>query len=136
MKSFRLGILSEEETLSFVAATLSNSKKLGSETKRLMRRAIAYIHEHYAQPISRDEIARYLSISDEYLSHCFHKEMGVTLVSYINRFRIKKAKELLERGDRSITQVALDVGFSSQPYFSRLFRQNVGISPSAYLQGK
>jgi CheY-like chemotaxis protein len=129
------GMLSEEETLSLVEAALMKSKKLRSETQQLARKAMAYIHEHYAQPISREDIARYVSISDEYLSNCFRQEMGVTLVAYINRFRIKKAKELLQRGDKSITEVALDVGFSSQPYFSRMFRQQAGISPSAYLRG-
>jgi len=130
------GMLSAEETLAQVEAAISRGKRLGSETQRLVRRAMAYIHKHYTQTISRKDIARYVAVSEEYLSKCFHQEIGVTLVAYINRYRVKQAKTLLERGDTSITQVALDVGFSSQPYFSRVFRQEVGVAPSAYRRGE
>ena len=93
------GMLSPEETLAQVEIALSREKRLGSETQRLVRRAMAYIHENYAQPISRKDIAQYASVSEEYLSNCFHHEIGITLVAYINRYRVLQAKSLLERGD-------------------------------------
>jgi AraC-like DNA-binding protein len=54
---------------------------------------------------------------------------------YLNRYRVRQAKSLLEAGHLSITDVALAVGFSSSTYFARVFRQEVGISPSAYQHG-
>jgi signal transduction histidine kinase/DNA-binding response OmpR family regulator/DNA-binding LacI/PurR family transcriptional regulator len=130
------GLFSEKETLAHVEAVLSRSRRLGSETQRLVRRAMAYIHEHYAEPITRQDIAQYVAVSEEYLSKCYRQEVGVTLVAYVNRYRLKRAKDLLEQGEKSVTEIALEVGFSSPSYFSRVFRQEVGITPSAYQQGR
>ena len=95
---------------------------------------MAYIHEHYAEPISLRDVARSVGISKEYLARCFHQETGVTLVTYLNRYRIGQAKARLAAGEQNLTEIALEVGFSSGPYFSRVFRQEVGMSPSAYRQ--
>jgi AraC-like DNA-binding protein len=57
-------------------------------------------------------------------------------MAYLNRYRIQQAKKLLETGKRTITQVALESGFSSQSYFSRMFQKEVGITPKAYQQGE
>ncbi|MEP7189611.1 MAG: helix-turn-helix transcriptional regulator, partial [Roseiflexaceae bacterium] len=67
-------------------------------------------------------------------ARCFHQETGVTLVTYLNRYRIDQAKARLEAGEQNLTAIALEVGFSSGSYFSRVFRQEVGISPSAFRQ--
>ena len=128
------GLFSVEETLTHVEAALARNKNLGSETQRLVRKAMAYVHEHYTEPISLKEVAGYIGMSKEYLARCFHQETGVTLVTYLNRYRISQAKTRLATGEESSTEIALEVGFSSGPYFSRVFRQEVGMSPSEYRQ--
>jgi AraC-like DNA-binding protein len=128
------GLFSIEETLAHVEAALARNKHLGSETQRLVRKAMACIHEQYAAPISLKDVAHSVGISKEYLARCFHQETGVTLVTYLNRYRISQAKARLEAGQQNLTDIALEVGFSSVPYFSRVFRQEVGVSPSAYRQ--
>jgi two-component system response regulator YesN len=60
--------------------------------------------------------------------------MRVTLGTYLNRYRVRQAKRLLEAGDSNITQVAMEVGFATGGYFARVFRQEVGVTPSAYAQ--
>jgi two-component system response regulator YesN len=95
---------------------------------------MAYIHEHYADLISRTELAVHLAVSDRYLTRCFHQEMGITPVTYLNRYRIRKARELLEKRTFSITEVAQMVGFSDSNYFGRVFRQEMGSAPSDYLK--
>jgi signal transduction histidine kinase/DNA-binding LacI/PurR family transcriptional regulator/AraC-like DNA-binding protein/response regulator of citrate/malate metabolism len=126
------GLFSIEETLTHVEAALARNKHLGSETQRLVRKAMAAIHEHYTEPISLKDVARSVGISKEYLARCFQQETGLTLVTYLNRYRIGQAKARLEAGEQNLTEIALEVGFSSEPYFSRVFRQEVGMSPSAY----
>lgn len=130
------GLFSTQETLDRIGEVLLRSKHLGSEAKRLVRQAMAYIHEHYMEPTQRSAIARHLSINEQYLTRCFNKEIGVSPMAYLNRYRIQQAKKLLETGKRTITQVALGTGFSSQSYFSRMFRKEVGISPKAYQRGE
>lgn len=128
------GLFSIEETLTHMEAALARNKHLGSATQRLVRKAMAAIHEHYTEPISLQNIAHSVGISKEYLARCFHQETGVTLVTYLNRYRIGQAKARLEAGEQNLTAIALEVGFSSGSYFSRVFRQEVGISPSAFRQ--
>jgi YesN/AraC family two-component response regulator len=130
------GVFSAEETLARVAAALTRTDKSGTTARRLVRKAIAYLHEHYSEPISRNQLANYVSVSENYLTHCFHQEMGISPMTYLNRYRIKRARALLETGDQIITEVALTVGFSDSTYFSRVFQREVGVSPGAYRRGR
>jgi YesN/AraC family two-component response regulator len=129
------GLFSFEEVLEQVKAVLERSKRLGSEAQRVVRRAMAYIHERYAEDISRDDLARHTGVSERYLTRCFRQETGVTPIVYLNRFRIQQAKILLKSGQTNVTEVALSVGFSDSSYFGRVFRDEVGISPGAYQRG-
>jgi transcriptional regulator GlxA family with amidase domain len=76
-----------------------------------------------------------VAITERYLTHCFHQEMGITPMTYLNRYRVKRAKTLLEQGKLSITEVAMAVGFSDGSYFNRVFRQEAGLAPGAYQRG-
>lgn len=126
------GLFSVEETLEHIDAALARKRKLGSEAQRLVRQAMAYIHEHYAEAISRDDLARHLGMSGDYLTECFRTEVGMTPITYLNRYRINQAQALLADRERSVTEIAMLVGFSDSGYFSRVFRRQVGVSPDAY----
>lgn len=128
------GLFSTAETISRIESALLRSPALGSEARRAVRKAIAYLHSNYMQPISLEDTARHVSMSKEYLARCFRQEMGVTLVTYLNRYRVDRAKKMLEQGESNLTEVALETGFSSSAYFSRVFRQEVGMSPTDYLK--
>jgi signal transduction histidine kinase/DNA-binding LacI/PurR family transcriptional regulator/DNA-binding response OmpR family regulator len=130
------GLFDTNETLKHIEAALTRQRTLGSATQRLVRRAMAFIHEHYAEALSRDEIARHVSISADYLSDCFRQELGLTPVTYLNRYRLLQARELLENSDLKITQIAMAVGFSESAHFTRTFQREVGVSPRAYRQGQ
>jgi signal transduction histidine kinase/AraC-like DNA-binding protein len=128
------GLFSLEETLAHVDATLERRHKLSTEAQRLVRQAMAYIHEHYADSISRADLARHVALSEDYLTLCFRKELGVTPITYLNRYRVNQARQLLTDTGKSVTEIALEVGFSDSGYFSRVFRREVGLSPEAYRQ--
>ena len=97
---------------------------------------MAYIHEHYMESISLEDAAQHVNMSKEYLARCFRQEMGITLVTYLNRYRVNQAKMLLEKGEGNLTEIALETGFSSSGYFSRVFRQEVGKSPTEYQRAR
>lgn len=129
------GLFSAKETIARIECALSRNKRLGSESQRLVHHAMAFIHEHYTEPLSRGEIAHHLCVNEQYLSRCFNKEIDIGPMAYLSRYRIQKAKRLLEVGAMSVTQVALEVGFSSQSYFSRIFQQETGLTPTDYQSG-
>jgi signal transduction histidine kinase/AraC-like DNA-binding protein/ABC-type sugar transport system substrate-binding protein len=130
------GLFTRDEVLTQVETALARSKRLGAEAQRVVRQAMAYIHEHYAEPVSREDLARHVAVSERYLTRCFQQEAGIAPITYLTRYRVKRARELLTREDLSITEVALGVGFSDSGYFSRVFRDEVGISPTAFQRGE
>jgi transcriptional regulator GlxA family with amidase domain len=130
------GLFRVEEILEHVTAALERRCRPDRETQQTVLKAMAYLHAHYAESISRSDVAKHVGLSERHLDRCFRQEVGVTPIAYLNRYRVKQARTLLEAGDKSITEVAMEVGFSSGGYFSRVFRQEVGVSPRAYLRGE
>ncbi len=130
------GLFTTQETLSHIEAALARSSTLGGEAKRVVRKALAYLHEHYMNSISLEDAAQHVNMSKEYLARCFRQEIGITLVTYLNRYRVDRAKVLMQNGEMNLTEIALETGFSSSAYFSRVFRQETGISPSEYIRMK
>lgn len=130
------GIFSVDEVLSRIETALCKNKQLGCQAQQVVRQAMAYIHEHYTEQITRDDLARYVAVSPRYLTRCFREETGITPITYLNRYRMNQAKYLLEQGDKTITEVAISVGFSNSNYFGRVFHREVGVSPSEYHSGQ
>lgn len=129
------GIFTLDETMEHVASVLARKRKSSSENQRIVRQAMAYIHAHYAEPIALRDVAAHVGLSERHLTRCFRQEVGMTLNAYLNRYRLRQARALLEAGDKSITEVALAAGFSSSSYFARIFREEMGVSPRSYLRG-
>ncbi|MFZ6031145.1 MAG: substrate-binding domain-containing protein [Chloroflexota bacterium] len=130
------GLFSTEETLEHIEAALARRNTLGKVTRQLVRRAMAFIHAHFAEPIEREDIASHVGISADYLTDCFHQELGLTPMTYLRRYRIRQACELLQHSDRSITAIALAVGFSDSAHFTRTFQREMKLTPRAYRRSK
>lgn len=126
------GILSPDETIEMVQRLLLGSEALSPQTSVFVKRAVAYFHQNYQQTLSRQEMAEALGVNEDYLSRVFRQELGLSPWEYLNRYRIKQAKELLFQTDDSITIVAHTVGFKDSAYFCRVFHKLVGRSPRAY----
>ena len=126
------GLFNSNETVAHIEATLERKRNLGTDTQRLVRQAMAYIHEHYFEPISRQDIARHINVSEDYLTFCFRQELGTTPIKYLQRYRINRARLLLKDTQKTITEIALEVGFSEGGYFSRIFHREVGMSPDQF----
>jgi signal transduction histidine kinase/AraC-like DNA-binding protein len=97
-----------------------------------VRRIAAYIAEHHASALSRQEIASALQISDDYVSRIFRKETGMTPWQYLHRYRIVQAQKLLQQSNQSVTEIGAQVGFSDPAYFIRVFHRESGKSPQQY----
>jgi CheY-like chemotaxis protein len=126
------GVFSTQEMLERIQAVLARHQAAGRATSRLVRQAMAYIHTHYAESLTREQIANWLDISPDYLTTSFRHEMGVTPMAYLNRYRIRQACDLLKSSDLNITHIALAVGDWSGANFTRAFQREMGMSPRAY----
>jgi AraC-like DNA-binding protein len=126
------GLFSTEETLQHIETMLARRRKTVLEVQRLVHKAMAFIHTNHMEPLTRGGIAAHVGLSERHLTRCFQQEVGMTPMTYLNRYRIQQAKALLESGDMGITDVAMAVGFSSGGYFTRVFRQEMGVSPREY----
>ncbi|MFN8471156.1 MAG: substrate-binding domain-containing protein [Anaerolineae bacterium] len=126
------GLFTSQETLAHVEQALSHHQRLNTDTRRVVRRAMAYIHEHYAESLTREDLAAYVGVSPRHLTRCFDEEVGIAPMAYLNRYRILQAKRLLRRGTKSIVAIASEVGFSTSAYFAEVFRREVGLSPREY----
>jgi signal transduction histidine kinase/ABC-type sugar transport system substrate-binding protein/AraC-like DNA-binding protein/DNA-binding response OmpR family regulator len=125
-------ILSWDEIATTLHAALAGGDQLAQPTSLLVKRAIAYIQQHHARDLSRQEIAEAVGVSKNYITQIFHQELGISLWDYLTRYRIMRAKELLRGTDESITTIAEQVGFDDASYFGRVFRKQAGCSPQAY----
>ncbi|MEL7162058.1 MAG: helix-turn-helix transcriptional regulator [Bacteroidota bacterium] len=81
---------------------------------------------------SIDQIATELLVSQRYLSDTLKKETGKTTTEHLQLYLIDEAKNILLQPDKSIAEVAYELGFAYPEYFSRLFKQKEGVSPTAY----
>ena len=130
------GMFSADETLMRIESALARQNGLGSAAQRFVRRAIAFIHAHFTEPVSREDIASHVAVSPDYLTDCFRQEMGVTPMTYLTRYRIQQAQKLLDTTGLNITEIAMETGFSDVSHFTRLFKREVGVSPHTYRRGQ
>jgi two-component system response regulator YesN len=100
--------------------------------KLAIRRVCDHIDKHYTQNLSLAEAAEMAHLSVSYFSSLFKKSTGLTYLNYVNQLRIDKAKELLLEPEMKIYEVADLVGFTSLPYFNRVFKLIVGATPLEY----
>lgn len=95
--------------------------------------AIEYIHSHFQQDISLDQVAGKLNINKSYLSRVFSHDCGKSFTEYVSWYRVEKAKKLLDQG-LPIKEVAERVGIGNQSYFFRVFKSCTGLTPNSYLR--
>ena len=106
----------------------------GNSKMKKLKRALQYIHEHYAEELSLETVADVVQITPTYFSEMFRKLMGVNYVQYLQNFRINKALLELKKGEKRILDVAFDVGFTNIRSFNRVFQQQTGMTPTQFLK--
>lgn len=102
----------------------------------ILHPALEYIEKHYARNITLDNMASLCNISSSYFSKLFNRVIQDNFANYINKIRIKHAKEKLRKTNEPITNIALDSGFEDSGYFLKVFKKLEGVTPSAYRNRK
>ena len=110
------------------------SREAEDLNRRLLRARDA-MDRSYAEPLDVRAVAAVAHISEAHFSRSFRAVFGETPHRYLQRRRVERSMFLLRETDRSVTDICLDVGFSSLGTFSRTFREIVGETPSTYRLG-
>lgn len=100
-----------------------------------IRGLIRYIDEHYAKPITLEQLQAEFGLSKYYISHLFKETTYFSLFEYVLSRRILEAKKLLEQTELPIVEVALGCGFNNLQHFYRIFQRHVKQTPLQYRRG-
>ena len=99
---------------------------------RPVTQCLEYIYDHLHNRITVPMLAAHAGISPSYLSHLFAKEMGISVSSYIQSKKIETAQNMLCHSDYAISVISTTLAFPSQSYFTSVFREKTGKTPTQY----
>lgn len=113
----------------FIDTVISARKKLGH-----VNRAIEFIRRHLNRKLAISEVADFVSMSESRFSQVFRQETGVSFPEYVNSLKIEKAKEMISLGDKSLIDIAAELCYYDQSYFTKTFRKHAGTTPRQFLK--
>lgn len=129
-KSFeKLAVVTKEALDDFMKNVQIYSYQPGN-TK--VQQALDYISAHYTDPISLQDVARATGLSTSRTAHLIKEKTGKSVLQHVHHMRISRARELLEVTDLNCTEIAYEVGFEDQSYFTKKFRLFLDITPHRY----
>ena len=135
--SAMLDMLLKSELLRFFwllceSGSIFTVSRNASGNAELIRPAIQYITENYAEPITIDALAELTHLSRSYFMSCFRQAAGMGAIEYVNQVRARAAVKLLRSTERGIADIAYECGFRNLSNFNRQFRNIAGVTPSEY----
>ena len=108
------------------------SQETTSDEQRPILKSTAYLQEHLAEDISLSLLSQQFHLNPQYISQLFRSEIGVNFLTYLTDIRLDHARKLLISTDLSITDIAMESGYSDYRVFTKVFKKAEGITPSRY----
>jgi len=110
-----------------------NAIKLPSiTTNHLTNSAITFVEQNYSKNIGLQETAAFLGVSEAHLSRVFKSETKMNFVKYLNSYRINESIHLMNDISLGINQICNSVGIHNPSYYSKIFKNILGVSPNKY----
>ena len=97
-----------------------------------IRRAVAFVGEHFTEPITLSQIASEAGLSRFHFCRRLRQQVGVPFHEYVQALRIKRARVLLSEERLTVTEVAYAIGFNDLSHFDKVFNRMVRVSPTRY----
>lgn len=126
----KLEAISDEMILDY-ASRVHNMKRT-SKCSQPIRLTCEYIDTHPDEKLSLEQLAQMAGYSPFHMSRKFHKEMDCSIIDYIQRSKLERAKYLLTHTNQSIDDISAELGFNSRSYFTSVFKSHEGMTPSDY----
>ncbi|WP_438823685.1 helix-turn-helix transcriptional regulator [Bacillus sp. JJ1764] len=102
-----------------------------------IERAILFLEENYSNiHIKLEDVAAFVDRNPSYFSHLFTSRTGTSFTDVLTRIRLKQAKRLLIETNKAVKEISALVGYQNSNYFSRIFKDKVGVSPRIYRMQK
>lgn len=121
-----------QELIVLLIRSYREKEKVPSGFASQVTRLISYVKDNYRSQLSMDTLTGISGMSESHVLRSFKQYLGCSPFQYISRLRLSAAAEALIQTDRSITEIALDLGFNDSNYFTRSFRKHLGLSPRDY----
>lgn len=106
--------------------------KLHGNSSALAAAVAEYVRHHLSDPVSTEKIAEKLHFSRTWLSRKFHEETGIPLSNFIRIKKTEEAQRLLRYTDKSLREISVYLGYSSQSHFQTAFKKQLGVTPMQY----
>lgn len=116
--------------LAEIVSIHKNSEFANKNIERIIRKACIYLRDNQHQNVNIEKLSANYNVGYSYFRRMFKKYTGMSPYQYHLSLRIQKAKELIQKSDKSIKEISFELGFESLFYFSRIFKNKEGISPS------
>lgn len=120
------------QIFTLICRIFSASKHAGHSELLRLERVLEYMHNNYAEKITRGDLAKIAFMSESSLYRRFTQLLGKSPLQYLIELRLSKAIELLQNSDHSVTEIALRCGFSDGNYFGLLFKKRFNTTPHKY----
>ncbi len=105
---------------------------LPDQNRLLLKLMIGYIHQHYAEKITLEQLSDHAGISKSQCRILFQRYTGKSPIEYVSEYRLQKTLPLLKNTDKTIVEIALESGFSGSSYYCELFKRTYGTSPMQF----
>lgn len=126
---YRYVVLMSYAELLILVYRYLNEVYLPTCTNDSLRKAVGYIRHNFQTALTINEVAEEAGISERYLRKLFVQYLNLSPLDYLNQIRINKSIELLRNTELSVKEICYRCGFQSPQYFSRIFKQQTGMSP-------
>ncbi len=100
-----------------------------------VRRALEFIDQQFFSDLAVEQIAREAHLSTSRFSHLFKSQMGLTPIKYLTKVRIQNARQMLKNSKTSFADIAQELGYSDQSYFTKVFKKLEGLTPQSFRKG-
>ncbi|MEF3306216.1 AraC family transcriptional regulator [Paenibacillus sp. GYB003] len=107
-----------------------------ADSRTALERTKAYMDDHYNESITIEQLARMADISPKYYVDLFKKTYGKSAIDYLTEVRVARAKKLMVASGARLRDIAQQVGYNDEFYFSRKFKKEVGVSPTVYIKSR
>ena len=119
----------QELTESYIGQLFPDEQKMEND---VIQSAISFMQQHFREELKLQDVARHVFLNPAYFSSVFKQATGTNFKEYLTDIRIEEARQMLIKTNMSIVDVALGCGFTSQSYFSKVFKARTGFSPKAF----